>query len=294
MTVAQSSVGSRRVYIVRGTRTQTINICDADNRRGDYDWIVRIVEPPFVTPQEIGAFADIEELIRWLQHERKGLIEQSPTVDVATEITPVPLDTGYLPQRDPWIEKAKPLVDSSIDALVQQFLEFPYLHRVEHSLHAELFNILMAQRHFSQQFQLANSEYTQTIHKEWPETIPRAARKRGNFDLAVVSPQQLKRCTLAESREGRIAAPIVIEVGLDYDLAHLAGDEEKLLNSCVPYGYLIHLEREKGGNAGVEKIINQPKGDGSIRTAYGRVAGPSKFRKLIADDRIVDLVELVT
>jgi len=199
MTVAQSSVASRRVYVVQGTRTQTINICDANNRRGDYDWIVRIIEPPFVTPQEIDAFADIDGLIRWLQQERGGLIEQSPAADVATEIAPAPLDAGYLPQSDPWIKKARALVESSIDALVQQFLDFPYLHRVEHSLYAELFNILTAQRHFSQHFQLSSNEHTQTVHKEWPETRPREARKRGNFDLAVVSPQQLRRCTLAIS-----------------------------------------------------------------------------------------------
>jgi len=78
----------------------------------------------------------------------------------------------------------------------------------------------------------------------------------------------------------------VIEVGLDYDLTHLAGDEEKLVNSCVAYGYLIHLEREAGADPGIEKIINQPKGDGCIRTAYGRVIGSARFRKLVADARM--------
>jgi hypothetical protein len=42
----------------------------------------------------------------------------------------------YCPEDDPWVAIAKELVEKSIDQLVEDFVETPYLHRVEHSIHA--------------------------------------------------------------------------------------------------------------------------------------------------------------
>ena len=68
---------------------------------------------------------------------------------------------------------------------------------------------------------------TQLIHKEWPEARPRkkpdltADRRRGSFDLVVLAPSQLRRTALEQFRVGRIDAPIVIELGLNYGRQHL-------------------------------------------------------------------------
>lgn len=91
---------------------------------------------------------------------------------------------------------------------------------------------------------------SQLVHKEWPETVGREKNRRGNFDLAVLSPKLLEMCPSVRScREGRLEAPIVIEIGLDYDAEHLANDAKKLINSKPRHGYLIHLVREfaRGG-----------------------------------------------
>ena len=66
---------------------------------------------------------------------------------------------------------------------------------------------------------------------------------------------------------GRIAAPIVIEVGLDYGHPHLAQDAEKLLNSGVPVGFLLHLSRMTDKDqVETEQLICAASS--GIRTAY--------------------------
>ena len=153
----------------------------------------------------------------------------------------------YIPEEDSWLPQAKLLVEQSIDQLIQEFIEFPYLHRVEHSIHFQLFHILLTHEELAQRVPFgAELGVTQLIHKEWPESIARKGNRRGNFDLAVLSPQQLKGCTTTDAfRDGLLHVPIVIEMGLDYDAEHLAGDVIKLVNSKPKHGYLVHLVRER-------------------------------------------------
>ena len=47
----------------------------------------------------------------------------------------------------------------------------------------------------------------------------------------------------------------MIEIGLDYGAAHLAEDEEKLLNSDVQYPYLVHIERERYRDPRIDRIL---------------------------------------
>lgn len=89
----------------------------------------------------------------------------------------------------------------------------------------------------------------QGIRAEWstrngPRTRPRPQKnnRRGNFDLAVLSPAQLKQVVDVEQfTQGRIEAPIVVELGLGYGGVHLAGDDEKLVNSQVQHAFLVHF-----------------------------------------------------
>lgn len=85
------------------------------------------------------------------------------------------------------------------------------------------------------------------VHEEWPETKPRRGlpgdRIRRRFDLAVLTPSQVRATTVKEFLEGGIPASIVIEVGLDDDLTHLRGDAEKVEHREVPAPFLLHLSR---------------------------------------------------
>ena len=200
--------------------------------------------------------------------------------------------SAYAPEADPWVSRAKEIVENAIDRLVREFLECPYLHRVEHSIHAQLFALLTAEpgTDFAQRHPIGSTgAVTQLVHKEWPETIARPGARRGNFDLAVLSPELLRGCPSLEwFRQGRLAAPLVIEMGLDYDAAHLAGDAAKLMNSRPTHGYLIHLVREVAKDPSTEQILLHLEEKTGIRTAYGRVAGEQKAYKLVSDKGITE------
>jgi hypothetical protein len=280
------TIEGRSIYIARGKGvSDTVNICDANNRRGEYDWIVRVFKPIEINERDLVAFSQIPQLIQWLRREKKGAVEQEPSNVGDAHTGPVLTNavTGFDPLKDAWTLEAKWLVDHTLDQLVHEFVEFPFLHRVEHSLHARFFSMLSGQPHFARLFPLGNSGHqTQTIHKEWPETIPREARKHGNFDIAIVAPVQLAASSIEDFRRGRIPAPIVVEMGLDYDAAHLAADEEKLVNSAVQYPYLVHFLRTCVADELVSRILFQPSG--YIRTVYAGIRSGTISYKLL-DDR---------
>jgi hypothetical protein len=194
----------------------------------------------------------------------------------------------YRPDEDDWLPQAKKLVEQSIDQLSQEFREFPYLHRVEHSIHCQLFHIMMSHEELAQRVPLGNDRAeTQLIHKEWPESTAREGRRRGNFDLAVLPPRLLKECpTIAEFREGRLEAPIVIEMGLDYDAEHLVGDIKKLINSKPKHGYLIHLVREKPRDTVSEQMLLGIQAKYGIKSAYVWMAGGQSVFKRVNDPTI--------
>ncbi len=201
----------------------------------------------------------------------------------------------YVPDEDPWLPQAKLLVERSIDQLIQEFIDFPYLHRVEHSIHCQLFHILLAHEELAQRVSLGTDlGITQLVHKEWPESIARGGNRRGNFDLAVLSPQQLKGCTtIGTFRGGHLHAPIVIEMGLDYDAEHLARDVKKLINSKPKYGYLVHLVREQPREPVAEQIMLGIEAKYAIKTAYVWKEGEQTVFKRVNDQAIAESRSMV-
>ena len=168
-------------------------------------------------------------------------ISAAPRGSLPAPIAPPPAD-------DPWVAHAVELVETAINALVADYVAHPFTHRVEHSLHAQLFGLLVANEELSGRHEIgATGYYTGLVHKEWPETGHRVAgsgaqRRRGNFDLVVLAPSQLAQVTdLRQFTAGTIHAPIAIEMGLGYGAVHLDGDVEKFQMSHVPHPYLVHF-----------------------------------------------------
>jgi len=87
------------------------------------------------------------------------------------------------------------------------------------------------------------NQYTALIHKEWPETIARPDKndRRGNFDLAILNPVDIRKHTVTDFTNGHISPAFVVELGLNYGLDHLTNDYTKLINSNCNQGYLVHL-----------------------------------------------------
>lgn len=211
------------------------------------------------------------------------LTEDAELDDTLDEILRLTAPTAYFPEKDPWVSKARSLVEQAIDHLLQEFLEVPYLHRVEHSIHARLITLLTSSTELSERYPLGGTgAVTQLVHKEWPETTARAGNRRGNFDLAILSPSLVQGCiSLDVFRQGRLPAPFVIEIGLDYDARHLAGDAAKLMNSRPKYGYLMHLVRETPRDRRVEQIIEHLEERAGIQTAYASVSRAETVLKLV-------------
>lgn len=281
-------IGDRDIHIVTGRVSQTVNVCDANNRLGEYDYVIRLFQPNFIDGNNVQNRTDVDDLIQWLTQARKGQVEQSPPT-ITPVVPSVPGPQPLSPADDLWVQRAMQITEICINELVREFLDLPYLHRVEHSIHTRLHAILSVQPHFSRHFPIAHgSGMTQPIHKEWPESIPRAEKgtRRGNFDLAILPPDLLNGCNLKDFSEGRIAPPIVIEMGLNYGNGHLAGDAEKLLNSQVKHAYLVHLVREMPHDTSIDQTIADLRRTNLIRVAFARVEQGRKYLKLLDDSMI--------
>ncbi len=255
----------RRVVLVRGTKTQTVNVCTLDAPAGEYEHVYRLPIGEDVEPVDLAELADAAALHDWVASHR-GVEEQRdgrggrpvlPLVEVEADAD--------------WLTAATTAVETVLDEVVTVFLTRPYLHRVEHSLHAELYLRLKKQAALRGEFPLRTGEMTQLVHKEWPEThpdrTPGASGRRGAFDLVVMSPEGLATASLEQFRQGRIAAPIAIEVGLDYGRQHLEDDGSKMLESGVRVPYILHLSRVRDSNAtAIEVYVDTPPGQ--LRVAY--------------------------
>lgn len=281
----------RKVKVKIGTKTQTVNICTDKNIHGVYDYVVRI-RPPSLTEDMLAQheFKSIHEIVQFLQREYHGEVERRPSERINATNLHHPEDHKDNAEEkksllSTWEQQAVSAVDGAIDQFILEFVEFPYLHRVEHSIHCELYKILTSRRIFSRTCSMGQWR-SQPVHKEWPEFKPRPEKgnRRGNFDLCIISPELLKSCSFKEFRYGHIKPSIVIELGLDYGLSHLRDDAAKLVNSGVSNSYLVHLVRQEFAddfNALERFLLDTP-----MKTAYARVTSSKAFFKLVKDNCI--------
>jgi hypothetical protein len=247
-----------------GTKSQTVNVCTSKNKRGEYEAKYRLSVLSAIVPADVPEVADVGALGAWLVETRNALREE-PSGQVI-----IPPAVGVQAADETWLRSAVEMVEQAVDLLVDDFAKHPYRHRVEHSLHLQLYRTLAAHQELDVLEPVGESSTRAgLIHKEWPETVPASdADRRGLFDLAVLAPSQLAQATVDQFRQGRIHAPIVIEVGLDYGRAHLEQDLTKLENSGVPHAYVVHFSRLSTSGT-VEDLLTAayPK----IRTAYVHV-----------------------
>lgn len=234
-------VAGRVVVVLTGTKTQTVNVCAKGKKTSPYEAIYELQLAGGGLPEE--EFPPVENLedLRDILVGRGGFLRAghvSPLLANLVNRIPAPAIDNL------WMRNAKAAVEQAITNLVDEFTRHPYLHRVEQSLHTRLHQLLKDQPEFAGDATIgATGWQTQLVHKEWPETVAEVGHARGRFDLAILAPQQLKRATLEHFRQGRIDAPIVIEIGLNYGFEHLQQDHVKLLQSRVRLPYLVHLSR---------------------------------------------------
>ena len=234
-------VGGRRIVRKFGTKTQTLNVCTPANQVGAYEVTYRLPIAEELPSSDLEGLADLQALYEYLAARNAN--PEEPGERVSRLPAPVPV-----PDKDnSWLATAVAATARAIGVLVDEFMEEPYLHRVEHSLHIRLAELLAKELDGPERVALKTGEVTQLVHKEWPETVPRQRkgvdRPRGAFDLVVLAPEQLGQANLDQFLTGRIDAPIAIEVGLDYGEVHLTQDLGKLPHSSVLAPFVVHFSR---------------------------------------------------
>jgi hypothetical protein len=273
---------------VTGEKTQTVNVCDNTNTEGSYARKFRILDRKyFVTDEFIKTQDSIQDLVDTLK--QRSAIEETCESDSAsgTTVSKEPL----FAVDENWVASIIPDVEASINNLINEFIRNPYLHRVEHSLHCQLYCHLTGSKELGK-IEDYREVSPRRVQKEWPETTPRRGHdRRGNFDLAILGPAaQFHHQSVSPDnfQLGLIKPGVVIEIGLDYDLDHLEQDEIKLRNSDVRHGYLVHFVRPTGEPQNpdeLEQVINRlikAESEG-IHIAYAQVDEDRKqirYRKL--------------
>jgi len=235
-------IGDRKVKILTGRKSQTVNVYVNNDVEGEYNPKVRINDPAhFVTEEFLRQqhFPSVEAMASFLIGRHGGKNEGAWPPHPQPDAHPIIYDPE-------WARRAVPEVERAINALLDDFIRFPYLHRVEHSIHCALYRNLMDSELLLQKLDLGAFK-TGVVHKEWPETTPRPEKRgrRGNFDLVILAPPKSgeRPVGLGDFIRGFIRPAIVVELGLDYDERHLKEDVRKLKNSEVAHGYLVHLAR---------------------------------------------------
>ncbi len=275
-------IENRQILLVHGARTQTVNVCTESNQRGRYQTVYRLPASPRIDESDLVGQSTLVSLDKFLLE--RGAQDEGPR-DVGGSVVRTPRTPPSVPAvqlGDTWLDNAIRTTELAVDSLVWEFVEHPYLHRVEESLHARLYGILASQPMFAHPVPIGSSgRFTQPVHKEWPETVNRPGKNgRGKFDLAILSREQLAAANVEQFVGGRIAASIVIEMGLDYPLSHLQADHDKLVNSGVVAGFLVHFERKRERDLAAEQYLLDSSRE--HRTAYAHHAadGTCTFKTL--------------
>lgn len=282
-------IKGRYIYI-NTKKSQTVNICSESNERGDYDKTYRLKGRSVFEENNIekiiDGFSNLDELETWLENLVKdGKAVKEPSCS---------FNSNYDPDKDKCLEKIKNIVEEIIHNILEEFIKFPYLHRVEHSFHAHLISRLIEKfrkiPELNKLIQIGD-EKTQLIHKEWPEmTAWRGTR--GNFDIAILSPTQfnsMPKPNINDFLKGVIPPPIVIECGLNYNIKHLRDDLDKIIKNGSKFGYIIHFVRDGADEQKeIEKedIFKKAK-DKGYKIAYAYVDGRNIKCKHLDDEKII-------
>ena len=170
----------------------------------------------------------------------------------ATEAPPFPYEFNTL----------ESLLDDCVNRFISEFARMPFRHRVEHSVHCELFTILN-DAFGNLRIQIAGNKQTGLVHKEWPEPklFGRRTRK-GSMDIAVLPPTN-ETVELEAFQKGLVKPVAGFELGLNYGIEHFEKDLATLRNAELDHSYLIHLTHSEHNQDEVIDMINGLPSDSS-------------------------------
>jgi len=152
-----------------------------------------------------------------------------------------------------------PFINYSVIHLLNDFILNPYIHRVEHSLHCELYGLITKELatipKTNRLMRNIHDFNTQLVHKEWPHQngIDKSLR-RGNYDLVVLDYPSLMNCSLNDYLVGKnIDITSVIELGLNYPTSHIEKDCITLSKTKAKNKWIIHFRNIKSRKSSIKK-----------------------------------------
>lgn len=257
-----------------GSRSQTVNRFPKGGPEGDYEAVYRIASVADFFTNETW-----ESMVSQLGNQTPEEIEkqllaigaqfEGPRKAGSKPIT-IPTDTK-------WGKAVEANVYEAIEELICRFLRYPQMHRVEHSLHCELYQILIEREVFSG-FQNVGKTKTRLVQKEWPEVRPSGeSSTRGQYDLSILAPGG--DSSSVDFRFGRIVPAFAIELGLNYGKQHLANDYEKLkvvLKDSVK-GILVHFANAHSDQSAVEALSKDILKEKKVDIAFVVERSPGDF-----------------
>jgi len=217
-----------------------------------------------------------------------------------------------LPEFD-WIFRE---IASGIKAVVDRFMESPYLFYSEQDMHAYLYHKLISGKLGEVFVETSFGDRTVLVHKEYPTlgkyAGPKGTWTRGHFDLAIVDPEHASeshwRTHHTEPPYARHRLKAAVEFGLNaigttkLDLTHFRKDLARLTDpaSMVERGYLLFFVRRQDypADSGMLDIIdplpekieleigeNRHRADNLV-VVYAECLSPASSRlKIIPQDR---------
>jgi hypothetical protein len=244
-----AEIAGRLVKIRTGNQTQTVNICFRDEPvEGKYEFKYRIGDPSIFLYEQmltLMEFDNLESLRDFLLNH--GAIEEAPG---SSQFSRQQLldNTSAMP------EGIIKQLDDQVDAFLDTFIKSPYMHRVEHSIHVDLFNRIAALSDVAERnVEITNGFKSSLVHKEWPEPSRiNAAKRRGSHDIALLPPCNP---SVEQFCLGYIRPFAAFELGLNYNVAHFDKDVYTLHYAKLRTAYVIHLAREEAQNQ--EQVIER-------------------------------------
>jgi hypothetical protein len=160
-------------------------------------------------------------------------------------------------------------VNTAVKAFIKNFIDNPYLHRTEHSLHVALFEELFKES--PQTFEFYDDKSNQTyktnfVHKEFPgrraNTQPTTPQTklvdRTQIDIVVLKENQ-PETPINDFRDGNLDVDFAFEMSLEAGIKHLCWDIFKFItgsNKSIEHkNYIIHLYHENR----VQQYFNKDK-----------------------------------
>src|SRR5262249_17305791 len=149
-----------------GSKSQTIAICTPENVLGQYEVGYRLMGATPLTEGDVAAHPTLVKLVDWINSFGEAI---SREYDSQRRLLPGLIDP--VDPSDPWWLTTTSIIEHEIDGLIVGFMRDPFLHRVEHSVHVQLYAAFAAHPELAQHHRIGSTgRMTQLVHKEWPET----------------------------------------------------------------------------------------------------------------------------